>query len=589
MATYDELRKRMGRDVMEVIELDLDFCSLSYGVAPCTASVPTTGPVKCFNTRKSCQDPTNYSPAAKVYRFSSQKKEPLQPVVGAANPEESVAFDTLQNVTITPTEIVTTSMGKRATITAVFQDETHNDVGIDPYVTGRTYNPSTQGTFWGKLLARNPFYVNRPMRYKVGYIDDDNTFKYQEREYIIDKISGPDAKGRVTVTGKDVLKLVDDKRAVAPVANTGQLQADITVGALSATLIPAGVGDLEYAAAGTVRIGDELMSFTRIADALTFTARSTDGTTVSAHSATDPVQQCLRFTNERVDDITDALLSPYIASSKLDTVGWAAEVDEWLVANLYTTVISEPTGVNELMTELIVQGLFYIWYDEIEKLVKLKAIAPTRETLRDVTDENNILKDSMKVTDKEKDRRSQIWVIYDIIDPTGDLDKVSNYKKAYIQVDTAAEGSDEYGDIRVERIFSRWMTANDAGIAASLAFRRLAKFRDTPKKIEFKLDAQDQDLWTGDELNLTTVSLQDLEGASAPRVVEILSAKQDKAGSVYSYMCEETQFTGLFAFISPNTLTADYSAATTAEKLRYGFICYDSGFFLDGSPAYKIS
>lgn len=624
MATYETLRGQVGHQIIEVVEIELDFCGLTYGIAPCTAAIGVTGSVKCFNTRKSCQDPANYLPnttfgslatedddlllteggdeiltddvqtptTGKIYRFSSQKQEALKPPAGSLTPEDFVANPTLRSVTITPTEIQYQGMGKRATISVTLQDETSTDVGIDPYVSGRTYTPVDQGTYWGKLLARNPFYENRPLRYKIGFKDDeDNDWKFETREYIIDKISGPDANGKVTITGKDVLKLADDKRSQAPVSNTGELLADINDSVLAATLTPAGVGNLEYPTSGTMRIGNECMTYTRSGDALTFIARGTDGTTADDHSAGDPAQDCLRITNQRVDDILNLLLGTFanVDTRFLDTTQWAAEVDEWLVANLYTTLITQPTGVNELLTELITQGLFYVWYDEVEKKILMKAIAPQRDAVTTLTDDNNIIIDTMKVTEDEKRRLSQVWVVYDIIDPTGDIDKTTNFKKLNVTIDQDAESSDEYGDKRVKRIFSRWMTADDAGIATMLGARTLSKFRETPKTITFKLDVADtENLWTGADANLITKSLQDFEGASSSRPVEVLSVKQEKGGAMYTYMCEETQFEGRYAYIAPNTVTDPYSSASEADKEAYGFICFNTGLFLDGTEAYKI-
>tara|TARA_R110002020_G_scaffold451901_1_gene666112 strand:- start:3951 stop:5813 length:1863 start_codon:yes stop_codon:yes gene_type:complete len=619
MATYEELRGQVGREIMEVVELDLDFCTRTYGIAPCTAALGVTGDVKCFKTRASCQDPQNYSTSAKTYRFSLQSAEVLAPPSGSLTPEDYIAYPTLQAVSVSPAVVDLTSMGIRGSINVTIQDEPDNDLQTDPYLDTRTYDAYEQGTFWGKLLARNPFYNGRVLRYKVGFKDGDD-WKFQTREYFIDKISGPDANGKVTIVAKDVLKLADDNRSQAPIANTGELLADINTTDLAATLTPAGIGDAEYSASGTVRIGDETMTFTRVADALTFTARATDGTTVDDHTATDGIQECLRFTDARVDDITFSLLNTYanIDASQLDTVGWAAEVDEWLQANLYTTLITEPTGVNQLITELIAQGLFYIWYDDIEKTVQMKAIAPTRDAVKTITDDDNILGNTMKVTDKEEARLSQVWIVYDILDPTGDKDKLKNYGKYIINRNPDAEGDDQYGDKRVKQIFSRWMTVNDSGIALAVGARLLAKFLVTPKKIEFDLDASDQSLWIGDEVNILTDSLQNFEGASELRAAEILSVKPKNGskGSTYTYLAEETQFSGRYAYIAPDDMgeaeferitesgdtritnesdtritelmVPNYSFASPADREAYGFICYDTGLFLDGTLAYKI-
>jgi hypothetical protein len=477
----------------------------------------------------------------------------------------------------------------RATITATFQDETDGDQQTDPYKANRPAGQSEQGTFWGKLLARNPFYNRRPMRYKIGYWDEAaGDYVYQTREYVIEQITGPDAKGVVTVKGKDVLKLADDKRAQAPIANSGVLDASINSVVTSLTLSPAGVGASEYAASGTVRIDDEVMTFTRAADVLTV-VRATDGTTAEDHDAGATVQQCLRYTAEPINTLIYDLLNTYasIGAGYLDTVQWQDEVDEWLSANNYTALITEPNGVNELLTELTKQGLFYIWYDEIDKKVKIKAIAPPREAVKIISDEDNILINSITSKDDPERRLSQVWVMYGIKNPTGEIDKIANYSKVYIAIDSAVEEANQYGDKRVKTIFSRWMTSSDDGLAIQLGGRLLARFSDMPKRIEYTIDAQDADVWTGGDFTLKTSTIQDAFGATNSLSAEVLSIAQQRKGSQYLVTADLTRFAGRYAFIGPNSLP-NYPSATDEEKANYAFICYDTGVFLDGEPAYKI-
>src|SRR3954465_10733275 len=59
--TYAALKKELGREPVTILEVDLDYCANTYGVAPCTAAVGVTGSAKCFNTRKTCQDANHYT------------------------------------------------------------------------------------------------------------------------------------------------------------------------------------------------------------------------------------------------------------------------------------------------------------------------------------------------------------------------------------------------------------------------------------------------------------------------------------------------------------------------------------------------
>jgi hypothetical protein len=69
-------------DRISFIEIELKKCSRVYGVAPCTASVGTTGTQKCFNTRVTCQDKPNLNEAPVIVRYSQAST--LTPVAADA-------------------------------------------------------------------------------------------------------------------------------------------------------------------------------------------------------------------------------------------------------------------------------------------------------------------------------------------------------------------------------------------------------------------------------------------------------------------------------------------------------------------------
>ena len=59
----------MGRQPFQYVEIDLDYCANTAGVAPCAAS--QTGDAKCFNTYATCNDTPNFNLTTKTYRFCS--------------------------------------------------------------------------------------------------------------------------------------------------------------------------------------------------------------------------------------------------------------------------------------------------------------------------------------------------------------------------------------------------------------------------------------------------------------------------------------------------------------------------------------
>lgn len=582
--TYATEVERLGREPVTIIEMDMEFCSLTYGIAPCTASIPATGTIKCFNTSKTCQDKPNYAPATKTYRFSTI---PLP--VGAPK-----SIPNLIKVSTIPTRIDPgKGIGQRAKMTANFRDHTLSDIGLDKYLSTRPYNSSTQGTFWGKFLARNPFYQGRTVRVLTGFITGGvyDAANFQTKVYIMEQISGPDAGGNVTLTAKDILKLVDDARAQTPIASNGKLAADKSDVATTFNLLPAGIGDLEYPASGYARVGEEVVSFARTADAM-LVQRAKFGTSSDAHSEGDVVQLCTQYDNVSVQDIVYDLLTVKgtVPVGYITKPDWDDEIDTWLPRHIFSTLITKPTGITKLIDELCESGLIYVWWDEIQQKILLKAIRPARdEEITEVTQSDHIIRDSVNIMDDPKDRISQVWIYYGQRDPTEDLDKVSNYNKNFVIVDTDAEDATQYGEQRIRQIFSRWLPVLNEAPAKLLGARLIARFRDNSRKITMRLDAKDSiDLWTGDIATVESRQFQDATGAPRSSAqLQVMSAQETNGGTEYTYELVDSFFQGRYGFIGPNTL-GNYFLESDLNRRKYAFIAPNSGFFSDGSPAYKI-
>ncbi|MBL4709765.1 MAG: hypothetical protein JKY48_15130, partial [Flavobacteriales bacterium] len=451
---YATEKNKLGGVPIVVTELDIDSCSLTYGTLPCTA----TGAVgsECYNTRKTCQDAANFTKTIKLYRFC----QPLSdlPVTVDMIPAMS-GVPSFTPGKITPGK----GLGYRASISIKIKDFPYHDRGIDPYVATRSYTPENQGTFWGKFLARNPYFDDRIMRVRAGYLTDPwDWTNFLDHVYVITDIKGPDKKGYVTITGKDVLTLADDKKAQCPIASTGKLLADITISATSFSLTPAGVGDSEYPASGTLRIGREEMTFTRVTDAVTVTSRSVNGTEAKTHDTNDVVQLCKVYTATNVIDVIDDLLNNFV--DNFDATNWipydqgisgptTGTNDEWddekslyLSGSNVTRTISKPTGINQLISELSSQFLFNIFWHQTQQELKLRAIAPPKgnAVVPVLNEDSHILKDSVTLKIDAKQRVSQVWVYFSKINNT-ESGKPENYHNLLIDVDPIRESEDLYG------------------------------------------------------------------------------------------------------------------------------------------------
>lgn len=539
----------------------------------------------CYNTRRQCQDPTNYNKGTKTRRFVQPRGN--LPIGVACFPVLDGKTPSIAPAKITPGK----GLGDRASVTATLHDFVHNDIGEDPYRASRTYDTG-QGTYFTKLIARDPYMTGRVMRQLDGYITDPFDWaNFQSRTYIIDKVEGPDTSGRIRITGKDPLKLADNDRAKVPTPSTGELLADISAVASSATLTPTGVGNDEYGASGTLRIGDELITYTRSGDTLTLTARGANGTTATTHSAGDTVQDCVVFAaGTNATDVVKTLLTTYTPgfdAAWINTTDWDAEVAQWLSgATIAEVVLSKPEGVNKLVSELTEEYLFDVWWDDVNQEVKLAALAPLpgNATPTQLTDAANLLEGSISIKRDEKDVLTECWVHYGVISQVEDL-KAKNFTNTYIQALVDEEGADKRNTKRIKEVFSRWIPAQ--GNAAQFTGRTLARYGNDPVTVTAKLDVRDDALMLGDPCEITTRRLVDETGAAVATGFQVIQVDQTQPGHEIAITVVNNGFAGSYGFIMENS-APDRGSATEAQKTTGGYIAANDGTFAGGDAAQKI-
>lgn len=582
--SYDEQRATLGRRPVHLVEMELDYCELTYGSAPCTAAIDVTGPAKCYNTRKTCQDADNYDRGTKVYRFSNV-------MMPASGDLDFQAVPCIKDVSVLPSRIEPgKGIGKRAVLTLKLLDFTLSDIGADKYVAERGYDTEARGTFFTKLMARNPYYQGRPLRIRTGYLidgEEPDDANFQTRHYRIERIDGPDKSGNITITAKDPLRALDDKRAQAPRPSTGTLSAALNTSDGVFTIEPAGTGDAEYPASGRLRIDDEVMSFTRVADTFTV-SRATNYTTAEEHDEDAPVQLALSYTGTSVTDVLEELLTEYagLDPALLDLAGWAEEASVWLSDYLLTAVVTEPEGVAKLVAEICEQCQLFVWWDERAQLVKLKAVRPWAfDQVAEVNDTEHVLAKSQSVKERPEDRVSQVQVYYGQKNPTEDLAKPWNFQRLRVNIDSDAEGENEYGDARISVIYSRWLSANQTALAVKLASRQLQRYRNNPRTITFRLDAKDSEAWTGDTVLATIRSLTDYSGAALPSYLQVIEVRETVVGTEYEYILEDTNFTGRYCLWAPEGLPV-YPESTDPQRARYGWYADSSGELSTGLSGY---
>ncbi|NTW98521.1 MAG: hypothetical protein HGB35_01010 [Geobacteraceae bacterium] len=583
------------------IEIDLPVCSRAFSVSPCLAQYQPSqivgvqtfdnegiitsyasaddegllsayassddegmmlGGGECYKTIVTCHNLSNYSGSIKTVRF------------GYADADDQSGIDyipSLKSVSFKPQQVsLGENLGVRASLTVSFMDhrfpETHN--AGDPYWKTRGYDPYAVGSFWGKFRSRFAYMQGLEIRMVTGY-EGQAVSEMESRTFIVEKITGPSLDGKVTITAKDVLKLLDEEKAQCPVLSTGRLAADITSTSTTCTLSASGVGDKEYPSSGHVAIGGkEICAFTRTGDALILT-RAQFGTEAISHDQSDLVQLCYEVFDENGNglDPADILYDWFtgysaISSSWITLDDWRTRTDQY-IGRLYYGLIAEPTAVRKLANELIKQTGLIIYTDDVNKKIRLDVVRQLTDAIS-LIDEDVWVQGSFDVTDQPDKRLSQVWVYYGVRNPLESLTEAKNFTAAVAAVDPDIEAANN-NTPAIEKIYSRFIPKNNRPAASDLAYRILARFRTPPRSFEF-------DVWRRGDIsvslakhcNLTAWPLQLPSGEQKAIPVQITelnpgdAAISAKAQEISWYKYDDLPDQGLLVVIDSDSVDINF-------------------------------
>lgn len=564
----------LGRKPVTLFEVDIPYCTRTYGVAPCAAVLGTTGQVKCFNSKFTCQDPDNYDEGVKVVTFAYNQD---------GNPDIPGIFPALQSVSSRPGELNLSgidpnksALGVRARVTAKLQDFANNDTWLDKYQSERVsgaalfsgvgYQPEGRGQFLARMFTRFPYYSGMPCRVRRGYAGDAPGDMDTEN-YVVSEVTGPNAAGVVDIVAKDVFDLAED---VIPAVSTGKLLEALAIDATTATLTPTGVGDT-YEASGLVRIGRELLAFTRSGDVLTLT-RAQEGSSAAAHSALDTVQECVVLDGLTIPGNAEEILTYKTTAfdAFIPTADWIDENNTWYSGLVLGRVIlSRPTVKKLLIGELCALGCMF-WWDPIDQEIKFKINSPLLpgEEYYPVNDESGLLEGSVDIDRAEDQRISSLWMYHAVRDWTDDTLASRNFNKLTI----ATVADNQYKVDVLKEVYTRWFGRDGNDTAVSIITERLlARYEKTPFLVSGTLDVKDRPaMQLGAQLLVETYALQDVDGAvlAEPMQVNYVEYSEDRV----KFRAETYSIQGKFAFwLDEATAPADYDSATEAQRATGAF------------------
>ncbi len=150
----------------------------------------------------------------------------------------------------------------------------------------------------------------------------------------------------------------------------------------------------------------------------------------------------------------------------------------------------------------------------------------------------------------------------------------------YIYFDGALEGNSGHRTAIIKKVYADFVGAAGLGVALKISARIMSRYREGYQEMTFQLDAKDSDLAVGDIVEITTKIIQDANGVPLPKNFEVVE-KDQITDDIWSYRAVFGGATKRARLIAPNNM-ADYSIASSENRLKYMFVSNNSGLMNNG-------
>jgi len=352
-------------------------------------------------------------------------------------------------------------------------------------------NFSDQGTFFGKLRARNVLQGKKVITHKYTIAGSAGQEVIEEIGTSTHFITNTElSNGVFKLQAKDALKDVESFSQKFPEPSDITITADIDT---STTVIP--VSETTGIIAGSViRIDDELMYVNSIgANQLNVATRGTtitnpDGTVVyktnvSDHSTDSTVQPSYIMSKTPLWDVLRDVYTALGLTDYIDYAQWQSEIQEWNADAFLYGVFSKPEEGSRLIDRLLGAYLIDMWLDQSSQKIKVSAVTAWKESIRILQEGNDI--SGLTITESEDSRFSRAYM-YNKKEFKAENDDVINYSKLTIATDVAVESDDFYGSIKVKEFDSNDFISTNS--AQTTVARYIQRFSRAPKNIKFTME-----------------------------------------------------------------------------------------------------
>lgn len=412
MSYATELAK-INRKKITKIEIELDYCNNTYGVAPCN---PITGSDHCYNTYRTCVDngndiflippKGNFDKITKIYKFTTAGITP--PFYGCR--------PYLRSYQLLPQEIKDNITVKNRITVELYDDYNESDIDNDPYWTTRGYT-STEipGSYFKRLFARNPNFKYRPLRIYEGFegnLESEFILRFTGK---IDNIQFNN--GIVKIDCIDNFKFLDTSNISTKLS--GQLAVDITNTQTTGISVTSTSG---LASSGTILIDNEIIHYQSLSgNTLVTVTRGYYGTLATSHQKGAQLTLAKIYYGNPFN-----IMKTLLTEAGITYV--AAMFDEITGNSIYSgepycvAIIISDTKRSDLFWELVDQLGCKVWLDEYGYLnIRRNIFYATWGLLPDyittqvtINDDENILKNSASIDWAESTRYTTIYFYYNL-------------------------------------------------------------------------------------------------------------------------------------------------------------------------------
>ena len=389
-----------------------------------------------------------------------------------------------------------------------------------------------QGTFLGKWQIRNVF-EGREVRIKKYRISPNiDLVNDAEVTFYISKGLKSNGNGGFTLSFSDELSRVEFDQAQYPNNDPGSLRLDIND---STTTIP--VDSITNWLAKTVpyvtRIENELMTVQSVSNNQTATAvlnvatRGADigtpdfatllsKTRNESHDSGDEVFICEVADDDNIARVLQRiLLSANMPIGIIPFAFWLLEISIWHPNNKISTVFFKAEDSDKVLLSILQVYMLDMWYDPVEREIKLKAISEWQTADATVTEGREIDFDTLRIIDQESLRFSRAFIAFDkkfLTDP----EEEGSYARGAFSIKSTLETEAFYGDPKTKRFNNSKIIDKDG--ADLLCVRYVQRYGLLPKLYRWTTQERFRTFSVGDVVNVLSPSAQGFDGLAATNI-----------------------------------------------------------------------